>query len=194
MVRVAGWPSVATRTLIPWVLAYGLLGCGTDSSEPVSDTGAYHDVAGFAPAGRGDGMSGARSDPDHPGGKTLADALMSAGESGTADALTDVALLDMAPTTEQAQSTAAQQHKLLNAIPGDQPILAQALQESNVSLQLLALDRLGEMAAWDQEARRILEQFRSNERNEEGLRRRAAHLLSEASHPAAHHADGDEPG
>jgi hypothetical protein len=72
--------------------------------------------------------------------------------------------------------------------------LAQALQESNVALQLLALDRLGEMAAWDQEARRILEQFRGNARNEEGLRRRAAHLLGAAVHPAAQHADGDAPG
>jgi hypothetical protein len=72
--------------------------------------------------------------------------------------------------------------------------LAQTLQESNLPLQLLALDRLGEMAAWDQEARRILEQFRSDERNEEGLRRRAAHLLSEASHPAAQRADGEASG
>jgi hypothetical protein len=151
-------------------------------------------VAGFDPARRGDGLPGAPSDPNHPAGKTLGDALKAAGESGTADELADATLLDAAPTTDQAQSDAAQRQKILNAVPGDQPLLAQTLQESNLPLQLLALDRLGEMAAWDQEARRILEQFRSNERNEDGLRRRAAHLLSEASHPAVQPADGDASG
>jgi hypothetical protein len=124
----------------------------------------------------------------------LGDALKAAGEPGTEDEQADAALLDAAPTIDQAHSDAAQHQKILNAVPGERPILAQALQESNVALQLLALDRLGEMAAWDQEARRILEQFRGNARNEEGLRRRAAHLLGAAVHPAAQHADGDAPG
>lgn len=193
MVSVRRWLPAVGRTLVPCVLACGLLGCGSDSSGPVSDTGANHDVAGFDQARRGQDMPGAPSDPRRPAGKTWGDALKAAGEPGTADELADAALLDAA-ATDQAQSDAAQQQKILNAVPGDQPLLAQTLQESNVPLQLLALDRLGEMAAWDQEARRILEQFRSNERNEEGLRRRAAHLLSEASHPAAQRAAGDAPG
>jgi hypothetical protein len=151
-------------------MAWALFSCGTDPSVPISDGGANHRAAGLEDDRAGDHEAAAQT--RGAGGPTLADALTSAGKTWS-----DGAPADPEPSSAEHAHVAAMQQQILNAVPGDHATLAAALREPNVPMQLLALDRLGEMAEWDTESRRLLEAFR-HEAGNEGLQRRAAHLLS----------------
>jgi hypothetical protein len=178
---------------MPWVVAWALFSCGTDPSGPLNDGGTGRLAAGLEDDRAADTGVAARS--PRAAGPTLADALRSVGQSS------DDAPADPESSAEHAHVAAIQQ-QILNAVPGDHATLAAALREPNVSMQLLALDRLGEMAEWDPEARRLLAAFR-HEAGNEGLQRRAADLLSSVSGmPIApqprdqdlRDSDGNEPG
>lgn len=159
-------------SVAPWGISLLVISCGTESAAPLSansDQGST--AAGAGTSAPGSGVLSAGEDAEH----TLGSALGSVGKESSGDDRTGLLTADQEPTPEQKRLEAME--ALVHLSPGDHTGLNEALREPDPAIQLVALDRLGEMAQWDAEARRTLEDFRNHEGNA-GLQRRAADLLS----------------
>jgi hypothetical protein len=107
----------------------------------------------------------------------LADALKSVGarSQGMADDPTEAWSIDDTPSPEQVRLEHLQE-RLRDAGPGDHAVIAEVLRDPDLSVQLLALDRLSQMPKWDPTARQMLREVRDYSANE-AIRRQAAAIL-----------------
>lgn len=160
-------------SLTLWVLSLVLIGCGSEGTGPL---GASTDQGSGA-----DESSRTRSGGDLPGGlsasgiHTLGATLGAIGKGDSGEDSSGALAGDHEPTLEQQRAEAMD--AVVRMSPEDQTGLYDALREPDPAVQLVALERLGERAQWDTEARRTLEDFRRSD-VAPGLQRRAADLLS----------------
>jgi hypothetical protein len=167
-----------------------LLSCGTEGAGSLGAGGDQGQATATSRATR-TGERAVTTVPNAPGARTLGDALKSLGGQDAEEDATGSLVADQEPTPEQAHFQALQQ-RIANAGPLDHHVLADALREADQGVQLLALDRLGDMP-WDPQARRILEDFQNRETNE-GLQRRAADLLNSFSRVVVAHTLAEQAG
>jgi hypothetical protein len=135
-------------SLIPWLMAltvWFLFGCGTEGAGPLSAGG--DGAPATASSKSVPTRAGERSvimDQNAPGARTLGEALKSLGGQDAEEDATGSLVADQEPTPDQARVQALQQ-QIANAGPLDHHVLADALREADQGVQLLALDRLGDM-------------------------------------------------
>ncbi len=161
------------------LMVWSVLGCGTESAGPPSAEG---DRGQATATSNKPGQPVVTTDPHAPGAHTLGDALKFSGGQNVEDNAPVATATDLEPSPEQAHVEALQE-RIVNAGPRDHQILADALRDPDLGIQLIAIDRLGQMPKWDPQARRMLEELRDRASNE-GIRLQAAAILRGMPDPA----------